>query len=85
MKQIVNCKRACIVDMNTDKVLYIFSYEYNKKLSDRDILCVLYNPRIMVWYGEELWFKNGEYRVEVYTEYKDKPQWFDGFVRWLFS
>ena len=81
MKKVLTCKRVCFTDATTGKITHILSNQFNKILSDYDILCWVYNPDRMEWKGKKLWLKDTWIRVEVYKEYEERKQWFDPIVR----
>ena len=84
MKRIIVDKRVCFYDTVNDRVLAIMGELYNPELSDRDVLCVFYNPATMIWRHEELWMRNSSVRVEVIHEGEDKRNWFEKKWRFLF-
>lgn len=71
MKTIIECKRVLMYDTVEDKVIGIFAEQYNPTLSERDILCVIYNPNTMEWIGESLWMKDTYILLEIFCEYKE--------------
>lgn len=89
MKKVIACRRACMYDAVEDKIVAILAECYNPSLSNRDILSIVYNPRIMTWVDlplhEELWVKNSNIRVDVINEYKEVEQFFDKLKRVIFG
>ena len=71
MKKVITRRRVCMYDVSEDKIISIFGECYNPNLSDQDILCVVYNPRLMDWIGPYLWIKNSNIRLEIINEYAE--------------
>ena len=71
MKQVIECKRACLYDVGGQGLLYIFSDMFNPQLSNQDIECSLYNPYRMEWRDGAYYLKNSNIRLEVYTQYRE--------------
>lgn len=84
MKRIIINKRICFYNPIEDKVIAVMGELYNPDLSDYDVLCTFYNPKKMVWIGNELWLRNNAIRVEVIHEGEDKRNWFERKWRFLF-
>lgn len=80
MKQVIECKRACFYDVNLKKVIYILSDEFNAKLSNQDIECILYNPNTMVESYGSYWLKNTSLRLEIYSQYKEVETVWDKII-----
>lgn len=89
MKKVVVQRRVCMYDVLEDKVIAVLAECYNPKLSDRDILSVVYNPYTMRWvdlpFKEELWIKNSNIRLEIINEYAEGVTLFDKLKRVIFG
>ena len=80
MKQVIECKRACLYDVDSQGLMYIFADMFNPQLSDRDIECILYNPHRMEWRGDAYYMKNSNVRLEIYTQYKEVETIWDKII-----
>ena len=81
MKQVIECKRACLYEVGGRGLIYIFSDMFNPQLSNRDIECILYNPNTMEWHDGAYWMKNSSMRLEVYTQYREVDTIWDKIIR----